>query len=145
MFCFLNNHIIPDSFLTPSLVTTHIFVYSKVKCHYIYLSKNYPSTVFLAWHLRTGIKRPLSGVDLICVLLKQSSKKCWWGEKGSLTTQIGCSPVYAHVLVTAGLCVGCHSCAEAQELPFKLTGARLLHAGMVVRLWIHLGIVEHSE
>lgn len=62
-----------------------------------------------------------------------------------LTTQIRCSPVYTHILVTAGFRVGCHGCAEAQELPFKLTGAGFLHTGMVVGLWIHLGVVEHPE
>lgn len=68
------------------------------------------------------------------------------GEGGlQLTTQIRCSPFYTHILVTAGLCVGCHSCAEALELSFKLAGAGLQHTGMVVGLWIHLAIVEHPE
>lgn len=62
-----------------------------------------------------------------------------------LTAQIGCSPIYTHVVVTAGLSVRCHGRAEAEELALKLAGAGLLHTCMVVGLWIHLGIQEHCE
>ena len=56
-----------------------------------------------------------------------------------LTTQVRRSPADADVVGVAGLGIGCHSRAEAQELPLKLTGAGLLHTGLVVGLWVHLG------
>lgn len=54
------------------------------------------------------------------------------------TAHVWRSPADTHVLVTAGLSVGRHGRTETQELPLKLTGARLQHTGLVVGLWVHL-------
>lgn len=67
----------------------------------------------------------------------QPSLQPWSGQR-ALTAQVRCPPEHTGLLLGALLSIGGHSRAEALTVPACVTGAGVLHTGLVEDCGVHL-------